>query len=154
MTLLEYPKNPGATKDFSVLVQDLCETSMDIIPAIAPPNLTYKVARPEIISDPHDEFTADLVSDPSFDWYYECPWTYVSSISPTLAAPDDTAIVYDPVNMSHTTYTENINISGTYSVTVTLVRPSGTLSTISFSYTITIVDPCETATITLKQSPL
>ena len=154
VTLVEYPENPGATKDFSVLIQDLCETSMDIIPAIAPPNQTYNVRSPEITYDPHNVFTADLASVPSFDWYYKCPWTYVSSITPTLATPDDTTIVYDPVSMSHTTYTENVNLTGTYSVKVTLVRPSGTLSTISFSYTITIIDPCLIATITLNPSPI
>lgn len=119
------------------------------MPAAAPADEIYVVARPEIVSN-FDEFTVDLSSDPDFIWHDECPFTYKSSITPVLVAPDNTAIGYDPVARTFTTFTANIAIADVYTVTVTLVRPSGIESpTISFSFKITIVDPCISATLTI-----
>lgn len=36
VTLFDHPENPGASKDFSVLIENRCETSNDIIAAAAP----------------------------------------------------------------------------------------------------------------------
>ena len=154
VTLFDHPANPGSTKDFSVLIENLCETSNDIIAATPPADLTYIVARTAMNTDPHGDFEGNLVSDPSFSWFNQCPWTYQSSITPALVAPDNLAITYDATTMKHTTFTDNISIAGVYTITVSLLRPSGALSTFSFSHTITIVDPCVAATFTIDPSIL
>jgi len=54
----------------------------------------------------------------------------------------------------HATFTDNIAIAGVYTITVSLLRPSGAPSTFSFSHTITIVNPCESATFTIDPTIL
>ena len=56
VTLFDHPVNPGSTKDFSVLIENLCETSNDIIAAIPPADLTYIVARTAMNTDSHGDF--------------------------------------------------------------------------------------------------
>ena len=149
VTLPTHPENPGSSKDFTILVDNSCEDSLDIIPAAAPTDEIYDVARPAIVSS-FDEFTVSLIADPDFFWFDECPFTYKSSITPVLVAPDNTAIDYDSVTRTFTTFTNNIAIADVYTVTVTLVRPSGTESpSFGFSFQITIVDPCISATLTI-----
>ena len=150
VTFQDYPSNAGSTKDFSILLTNKCEHSTDIVPAAAPADETYTVARPAIQTY-FDEFTANLSADPSFDWYDLCPWTYASAVSPSLVAPH---LVYDASARTHTVDTADIALAGVYTVTVTLLRPSTAASTFSLSFTITIVDPCVAATFTFDPSIL
>ena len=69
VSLFDHPENPGATKDFSLLITNLCETSTDIIAAIPPADQTYIVARIALNTDPHNDFAGNLLSDPSFSWF-------------------------------------------------------------------------------------
>lgn len=48
ISLQDYPTNPGASKNFTVLVENKCEDSMDITVPSPPADATYTVARPSV----------------------------------------------------------------------------------------------------------
>jgi len=149
--LKDYPTNPGASKDFSVLIENKCENSLNIVIPTPPADVTYTVARTSAQTY-FEAFKANLSSDSLFSWYARCPWTWSSSVSPLLLSPDDTAIVYAATARTHTVYTTNIAVAGIYTVTVRLVRPSLTPTAFSFSFKITIINPCLAATFSFTPS--
>ena len=64
-----YPLNPGAVKDFTIQVNDICETApFDITPSLPPADQTYTVARPAVST----LAMAPFVMVPSY-----CPITYM-----------------------------------------------------------------------------
>ena len=130
------------------MVANKCENSANIVPATAPSDVIYKVGVPAVTTS-FDAFTADLTADPSFTWYALCPWTYASAVSPDLPGPH---LVYDASARQHTIETSDVTLTGVYTVTVTMLRPSSAVSTFTLSFTITIEEPCGAATFTFDPS--
>ena len=83
--LLNWPSAPVSSKDFTVVVQDACETSFSVVPSAPPADLEYVVARPAKVSPPFTDFEVT----PAY-----CPFTsYMIKVTPVLLPPDDNAIV-------------------------------------------------------------
>ena len=101
-----YPINPGATKDFTIQIDDICETApFDITPSPPPADETYTVARPAIST----VAIAPFVVVPSY-----CPITYMFEVTP---APGDlTTFTFDDLNLVHTIETAEIARAGVYTV--------------------------------------
>ena len=79
--------NPGATKDFTIDVIDICETPpYAITPSTPLANVSYLVARPDYITSAVDPF----VSVPNY-----CPIKYTFLVTPDFSASDVSTIQFD-----------------------------------------------------------
>ena len=133
--------NPGATKDFTIQVKDICETApYAITPSTPLANVSYLVARPDYITPAVDAF----VSAPSY-----CPIKYSFSVSPTFLASDISTIQFDSTNRIYTIKTTKITLANVYTVYTNALTPLGVDTGIKNSFLVTIVDPCIAATFTL-----
>lgn len=135
--LTDWPSNPGAIKDFSIQVDDKCETiPFDITPSAPPADFDYTVGRPAIETDPIDPFT----------WVPDyCPMTYKSVVTPDPGDP--TIFIFDDLSLTHTVETTDIAKAGIYTVETRAVTPLGVDTGIGNSFQITIIDPCESASL-------
>ena len=106
VTFFDWPYNPGAVKDFTVQVSDICEeVPYSITPSAATADVTNLVARPAHVTPAMDQFT--VVPD-------YCPITYTFEVIPD---PGDPAIfTFDDTNLIHTIVTSDIAKAGVYTV--------------------------------------
>ena len=70
-------------------------------------------------------------------------------MTPALVAPDDTMVLFDVATRTYTIETANIAMAGVYSITVEALTYLGTSTGTIFSWTLTIIDPCVAATLTI-----
>lgn len=138
MTLPDWPYNPGAFKDFSVQINDICEElPYSITPSAAPADLTYLAARPAHSTTAMAPFTVV----PSY-----CPITYTFEVTPDPG--DITTFTFDSISLVHTIETPDIAKAQVYSVQTRAVTPFGVDTGIGNSFFVTIVDPCIGASLT------
>ena len=76
-----------------------------------------------------------------------CTLSYSFTVSPELVAPDNTAIQFNSDTRTFTILTDNIDIAGTYTITVSAVGPDGNVTPFSFDWELEIIDPCVSARI-------
>ena len=133
-----FPDNIGGYIDFEVHVTDKCETGYTITPT-SHTNINYLVARPAA-NQIFDAFNVE----PSY-----CILSYEFELIPELLAPDNTAIQMDSTTRTFTIQTDNLDIAGTYTITVSALTPGGVNSGVSFDMTLNIVDPCLSAALTI-----
>ena len=139
-----YPLNPGATKDFTIKVNDICETApYAITPSTPLTNVSYLVARPERITPAVGAF----LSVPS-----SCPIKYTFTVTPAFLGADISTIQFDTTTRVYNIMTTKITLAGVYTVATKALTPLGMDTGIKNSFLVTIVDPCIVATFTISSS--
>ena len=129
VSLEDHPLNAGASKDFTIRIDDLCEDSYVITPTAPTDNVEYLVARTAITTLPFDPF----VVDPPY-----CPFTYAFDVSPSLTGPGAPAIQMDQAARTftvETVYTDNVGVN---TVTLRALTPLGTDTGVGFSFLVDI----------------
>ena len=131
------------SKDFIITIEDHCETQLTgSVGSMA--DQTYTIAREELV------LNIPTTTDVSPDY---CPELgYGIGISPPLPVENASAIIVDNSAQTLTVFSESIDSSGVYTVTVTTLTPSGKESDMRFSFQLTIVDPCLDAQLTINES--
>ena len=138
--LTDWPGNPGATKDFTVEITDICEVGpYDVTPSAPPSDVVYTVGQSALDTAAIAPFTYV----PNY-----CPITYTFEVTPADPA-DLTTFLFDDANLIHTIETSDIAKAGTYSVKTRAVTPLGVDTSIGNTFTVTIIDPCTLATLTI-----
>ena len=145
LTTPDYPMNPGASKDFSILIQkdDKClEANIDITPGTPLQTLEYYVGSAAFDTQSFADFTVQ----PAY-----CEISYETKITPALVAPDDSAITFDSLNNKFTISTSNIGIVGDYTIRVTAVTPpdESVDTDIGWDWVVQIKSPCIIATLSI-----
>ena len=80
--------------------------------------------------------------------------SYSISVDPSPPPEDASAISIDPSAQTLTVYSENLAVAGVYTVSVITLTPTGAESDISFSFKLTVIDPCLEAQLTIDPSIL
>ena len=117
-------------KDFTIVIEENCETAMVVTTSAGIGDESFIVARPAIISGAFAEFTAS----PAHCYVSG----YMYTVTPTLVSPDDAAIEFDPVLRSFTIQTDNILLVGDYDVRVTALTPDGADTGTGWNWTASI----------------
>lgn len=140
MKLTDWPTNPGDTKDFSIQVNDVCETApFDITPSAPPADFEYTVGQSVIETDPMDFFA----------WAPDyCPMSYTSVV--TSDPGDPTTFIFDDVSLTYKVETQDTTKAGVYTVETRAVTPLGVDTEIGNSFKVTIIDPCVSASLTFN----
>ena len=102
-------------KDFTIIIEENCETAMIVTTSAAIDNESYIVGRTAVTSGVFVKFTASsalcFVSG------------YMYTVSPALIFPDDATIIFDRVLRSFTIQTNNLALVGDYDIRVTALTP-------------------------------
>ena len=131
-----------ADKDFTVVIQENCETAMVVTPRAKINDEEYTVARTAVTTGAFAEFGAA----PAHCFISG----YTFTVTPVLLAPDDVAIQYNGATRDFTIETANILIVGAYNVFVTALTPKGADTATGFTWVATIKSPCGDATLTIN----
>lgn len=135
----DWPEQPGAFKDFTVDITNICEVApYDITPSAPPADVVYMAGRAAFDTTAMAPFT--VVPD-------YCPITYIFEVTPADPA-DLTTFTFDDFNLIHTIETSEITKAGIYTVETRAVTPFGADTGIGNSFSVTIMDPCVLATLT------
>ena len=78
-----------------------------------------------------------------------CPISYQFEVSPAL---DSSVVTFREDSRTFTFSTSDTSFTGVYTITVTAVSPTGQVSGTSFSFEVTLVNPCLAATLTINES--
>ena len=126
VTLVDHPENPGAQKDFTIVITDTCETPT--VTASSLSNEVYVIGTGAASTPAFAAFTFTPVY---------CPITYsMSSISPALPTADPSAITLDATNRLYSFNSVNLPSKALYTVTTTALTPLGVDTGVSFDFTV------------------